>query len=88
MWQLVVHSVEKNGLRKPTRRSLLNGLLYKVKLTYFEKSFFILHASTNESDCPPSFRSQLRVHTVTVTGKLQTLEPYSQNYRRFSIMEK
>ena len=46
---------KKNGLRKTTRRSLRNGLLYKVKLTYFEKSFFILHARTNERDRPPSF---------------------------------
>ena len=28
------------------------------------------------------------MYTVTVTGKLRTLELYSQNYCRFSIMEK
>ena len=41
-----------------------------------------------KGDSPPSFCSQLRIHTVTVTGKLRTLELYSQNCRRFSIMEK
>ena len=88
MWWRIVHSAEKNGLRKTTRGSLLNGPLYKVKFTFFEKSFFILYARTNERDHPPSFHSQLQVHTVIVTGKLQTLELYSQNYHRFSIMEK
>ena len=88
MWQLIVHFVEKNGLRKTARGSLRNRPLYKVKLTYFEKSFFILHAGTNERDRTPSFCSQLWVHTVTVIGKLRTFELYSQNYRRFSIMEK
>ena len=47
-----------------------------------------MHAVTNERDRPPSFRGQVRLHTVTVIGKLRTLELYSQNYRRFSIMEK
>ena len=84
----MVHSAEKKGLRKTARESLRNRPLYKLKMTYFEKSFFILHSGTNERDRPPSFRSQLWVHTVTVTGKLRTLKLYSQNYRHFSIMEK
>ena len=41
MWQLVAHSAEKNGLRKTTKRSLWNVLLYKVKLTYLKNHFLL-----------------------------------------------
>ena len=47
-----------------------------------------MHAGTNEGDGPPSFRSQPHLHTVTITGKLQILELYLENYRCFSVMEK
>ena len=75
--------LEKNGLRKTARGSLRNRPLYKVKQTYFEKSFFLLHARMNERNHPLSFRIQLQVHTVTVTGKLRILDLYSQKYRCF-----
>ena len=53
----------------------------------FEESFFY-YAKTNEKDRPPPFHSQLWVYAITVTGKSQILELYSQNYCHFSIMEK
>ena len=85
MWRIIVHSAEKNGLRKTARGSLQNRPLYKVKLTYFEKSFFILHAGTNERDCPPSFHIQPYLYAVTVKCKLRILELCLENYCHYLL---
>ena len=61
---------------------------YISEVDLFEESFFIVHAGMNEKDRPPPLHSQLRVYAITVTGKSQILNIYSQNYSRFSIMDK